>query len=161
MRTSYVVHIETDEAAMEHGRIDHLEDALADWRPLIGPLRGRGRGVTVSLTMQAEGVDQAVSTALAVSSGHIQPIAVLAMPERLRDERLDQGAAAPPEVLTVAAAAEQLRISRQAVLRLVVLGKLPGQRTRQGWVVPAAAVRRRRREQPQAPRPPLPSPQES
>lgn len=114
-------------------------DALAEHHPATWQSDRGWCGATISLP--AESLAQATSAAVALVSaayGGAPAIACEVMTEDERDAR--EGWAPTPELLSVTEVAEQLGITRQAVLQRINSGSLPARKVGQGWAIPAGAI---------------------
>ena len=134
----YVVTVETTGRLPEKdlpGWLDHWMAELEPWHPAI---IGRGPNVTVTITLPADGLAQAVATALVIVGRIGEPVAVEALTEAERDAR--QGWEPVPELLSVTEAAQELGVSRQRVLQMVNERKLPRIQVGESLVLPQAAV---------------------
>lgn len=133
----YIVEIETRERFATDAQIDTVMDTLADFHVAVGDASGGGSEVT--LTVPAEGVDQAVRIALSLVRGLASVIGVTALPEEVRDAR--EGWVPMPDLVDVATAADMLDMTPQWVRQLINDGSLQatnaGPRT---TVVPRSAV---------------------
>lgn len=139
--TEYNAHIEW---ATRSGDDDELVDALVDYHPAVS--RGARGHVSAEITLPAESLRQAVTTALAIAENGAVRAAldgaeVLAL-EVLPTAEFDQrnGLDPMPELVSVTEAAEELDVSRQAVLQRLESGSLPGTKVGKTWVVQARAL---------------------
>lgn len=138
MTTTYNAVIELDEPAPDEARATVLVDALIDYHPAVGrSLLGR---LEIIMTLPAETLHQAVTTAMAVaaSSTGAAVHAVEVLPTADFD-RL-HGLQPVPEMVSVTEAANLLGVSRQAVLQRIDSGSLPAERVGTAWILPRAAV---------------------
>jgi excisionase family DNA binding protein len=110
-----------------------LIDRLADYHSATG--RSPRGWVEVTITVPAESLRQAVSTALAVAEGaQVAPVlGVEVLPTAEFDAR--NGLAPMPELVSVTEAADLLGVSRQAVLQRLESGSLAGQKVGNTWIV--------------------------
>lgn len=137
MPTLYNARVELD----TRGDIDdQLLEELTDYGPATG--RAERGHVEVYITLPAEGLRQAVTTALALvgSAVGVDVLAVEAMPTDEFDRRV--GLAPVPELVGVTDAAAALGVSRQAVLQRLESGSLPGRKVGNAWVIPQVAIER-------------------
>jgi len=131
------------EWATRDGDDDDLVDELVDYHPAIS--RSERGWVAADLTLPAETLRQAATTALAIadaaSAAVLDGAAVLAL-EVLPTAEFDQrnGLVPVPELVSVTEAAERLGVSRQAVLQRLESGSLPGTKVGKTWVVQERAV---------------------
>ena len=110
----------------------HVVDALADYHPAVG--RSLTGHLDVVLTVQADTLRQAVSTALAVvQAADLEALAVEVLPTDEFDRRLNLTPI--PELVSVTEAAQQLGVSRQAVQQRIDAGTLPAQRVGKSYVL--------------------------
>lgn len=119
--------------------LEHLVDQLARYSAAAGPIAGGWTSVTV--TVPATDLEQAVQTTLAVLSIATGAAAVRrleVMPTADFDRR--HGVQPLPELVSVTEAAAALGTSRQAVLQRLEAGTLPGRKVGKTWVVPTAAL---------------------
>lgn len=133
--TSYTARIELDTRA---GDPHVIADALGDYDVDVRrTLHGRPE---VVLTLPADNLRQAITTAMAVTAGAtgFDVIALEAMPTREHQER--SGLPPVPPLLSVTEAAEEIGVSPQAVRLRLEAGTLPGTKVGATWVVPAAAI---------------------
>jgi len=122
-------------ARMSESDIDAVLDALIDYHPAIG---GDATGEAhVVITLPAEGLDQAISTARALFAP-LRPLGLEVVPTELWDRRV--GIPRVPELLSVTDVATRLGVTRQAILQRIESGSLPAVKVGKGWAVPAAAV---------------------
>lgn len=135
MSDHYVVELELD-TRPPAAALDAILDHLADWHASAGAVQSGNLGIT--LTLPADGLRQAVATALALVEPIAPSLTVRALPERIRDER--QGWEAVDDTISALEAAEILGVSRQRVQQMVAEGKLPRRRVGRGYVFPRAAV---------------------
>jgi excisionase family DNA binding protein len=126
MATTYSVHIEFERRDLPPAEAERILTQLEDWHAAVGH-SPRGY-VDVQITLPAEDLARAASTALAIAAPVVnaQPIRVEAMTEAEFDARL--GEVPMPELVGVTDAAEMLGVSRQRVLQMVDEGKLAGTR---------------------------------
>lgn len=96
-----------------------MED-LADAAPALST--SLGGQIEVTITIPAVNLRQAVATALSRVGAHGEPVGVEALPEDVRDARLDIPPI--PELVTMPQAAQILGVSRQATVDMVTAGKL-------------------------------------
>lgn len=117
--------------------VDQLMDALDGYHPALsdGP-KGHARAI---ISFPAENLRQAISTALAVIEDVGGPAtAVAVMTSAEFDARTGLGPL--PELVSVTEAAQQLGVSRQAVLERLERGTLTGKKVGTTWVIQASAV---------------------
>lgn len=136
MTTHYVVDIEATTTPPGTGELDELTEALAAWHIALG--RSAAGNLTVTLTVPADNIGQAIATALAVVTPHLDALGLSCLPEQTRDER--QGWDPVPPLLSVTEAAERLGVSRQRVAQMIHERKLPATRIGNTFAVPANAV---------------------
>jgi len=139
MPDTYNAIVELDEPHDEH-RAEQLVDGLVDYHVAVGrSLQGR---LEATITLPAEGLRQAVTTALHVvaAAAGAPPRAIEVLPTGDFDAR--HGLAPVPEQLSVPEVAAELGTSRQAVLQRIEAGTLPATKVGRTWVVPRAAVER-------------------
>lgn len=120
---------------------ERLLTELDDYHPATG--RSPYGRVLVTITLPAETMAQAAKTALLVVGAAARKplLAIEVMHAEEFDRRLGVGPV--PELASVTEAAEQLGVSRQAVLQRLEAGTLPGQKVGNGWVIPRAALQAR------------------
>lgn len=115
-----------------------LIEHLADYHPAAG--RGISGRQEVTITLQAENLRQAISTALAVvAAAGFEPWSVQVLPTDEFDRRRDLPPL--PELLSVTEAAAELGVSRQAVQQRIDAGSLPAQKIGSAYAIPRSAVR--------------------
>ncbi|MCB7135219.1 helix-turn-helix domain-containing protein [Cellulosimicrobium marinum] len=124
-------------------RVDELVGALIDYRPAVS--RSERGWINADITLPAENLRQALSTALAIATtagttvlADAEPLVLEVMPTTEFDQR--NGIAPVPGLVSVTDAAAQLGISRQAVLQRLKSGSLAGSKVGKTWVVQAASV---------------------
>lgn len=138
--TEYNAHIEWDVRAVDD---DQLVDALIDYHPAVS--RGERGHVAATITLPAETLRQAATSALAIADAvaaqALDAAPVLAL-EILPTAEYDRrhGLEPMPELMSVTEAAEVLDVSRQAVLQRLESGSLPGTKVGKTWVVQAHAL---------------------
>lgn len=124
---------------LDAGNAGHLLDVLADYHPAVG--RSPFARTEVTITVPAESLRQAVTTALAlitVAAGPHDVVSLEVLTAADFDRRL--GLAPIPELLSVAETAAELGVSRQAVQQRIDSGSLPATRIGSTWAIPRAAV---------------------
>lgn len=133
-------------AVIDVGRIDvdasALLDDLAEYHTVLA---GTPRGtVEVVMTLPAESLRQAASTALALiaAAGH-EPRTILVM--TTDDFDIRNGLDPVPEDISVAQAAELLGVTPSAVRQRLAAGTLPGRRVGRDWRLPRADIEALRR----------------
>lgn len=136
MTTHYVVQVETDRTMPDADELDQLLDGLVEFHPSVR--ESNERKLIITITLPADDLRQAIAAALAVVGQVGDPIIVLAQPENVRDARLGWDPA--PEYRTVTEAAEELGVSRQAVLNRILSGTLRAEKVGREWRIPADAV---------------------
>lgn len=126
MNDTYSVHIEFNRRILKPESAARMVDQFTDWHGAVG-FSPRGY-VDVQLTLAAEDLVRAASTAVAIAAPIIQaqPLRVEAMTEAEFDARL--GEVPMPELIGVTEAAELIGVSRQRVLQMIDEGKLAGVR---------------------------------
>lgn len=131
--THYVVELET---ALTHDDdlTDNLIDALVDHHPAIGPTPEDKLAVTV--TLPADSLTQAFTTALALTRNLFTATAITVIPETTRDLRLGLGGG----FVTTKEAAKHLGLTRQMVNRRIKDGDLPATRVGRDWAIPRSAL---------------------
>lgn len=135
MTTSYTARLELDTRAAD---LDRVADALADYGVHAErTLQGRPE---VTLTVPAETLRQAITTAMAVTTGEtgFDVLAIEVMPTREHEERV--GVPTIPELLSVTEAADELGVSPQAVRQRLDAGTVSGVKIGATWAVPRAVV---------------------
>ncbi|AEI11801.1 excisionase family DNA-binding protein [Cellulomonas gilvus] len=142
MSTSYNARVDLDRPA-PRGHDDPWVDQVIAELDGYGPAVSRswdGR-TSIDLTLPATDVRQAVTTTLALVAHAAGAVAVTGL-EVLTTEALDRRPATKPmpDLLSVTEAAEQLGVSRQAVLQRIEAGKLAAARVGTTWAIPADAV---------------------
>ena len=122
MTDTYSVHIEFDRRDLKAATAERWVTQLEDWHAAVGH-SPRGY-VDVQMTLPAEDLVRAASTAVAITAPIIQahPLRVEVMTEAEFDARL--GEVPMPEMVGVTEAADILGVSRQRVLQMVDEGKL-------------------------------------
>ena len=113
--------------------VDKLIEQFIDFHPAVSTsILG---WTEVTITVQAETLRQAIATALGLA-GEVVSITAMTTAEFDRRpvevERL-------PDLLSVSEMAEQLGVSRQAVLQRIESGTLPAVRIGKAWALPASA----------------------
>ncbi|MEK8226712.1 helix-turn-helix domain-containing protein [Oerskovia sp. M15] len=109
-------------------------------------LAGARGHVAAEITLPAESLRQAATTALAIAeTGAVRAaldgadvLALEVLPTAEFDQR--NGLDPMPELVSVTEAAEELDVSRQAVLQRLESGSLPGTKVGKTWVVQARAL---------------------
>lgn len=116
---------------------EQLIDELIDYHPAAS--RSPYGRPEVILTVEAESLRQATSTVLAVvqAAGHAA-YSLEVLPTEAFDQRLELEPM--PELLSVAEAAEQLGVSRQAVQKRIDSGSLPARRVGKVYAVPRSSL---------------------
>ena len=122
-------------ARMGEDQTDPILDQFADYGPAINA--GATGQAEVVITFPADSLQQAVSTAAALF-GPLRPVGLEVIPTALWDKRAD--AVPVPALLSVSEVADQMGVSRQAVLQRIESGSLPATRVGATWVVPAGSV---------------------
>lgn len=124
--------------------IDAIMDALKDHH--VAATSHPLGYVQATITLPADTVRQATTTALALADTVTHPTRGFAVPvlsiEVLPTDVFDAmlGVEATPELLSVTQAAEQLKVSPQAVRERLERGTLPGIKIGATWAVYAAAL---------------------
>jgi len=120
---------------------DQADQLMTDLEQLHPAVSTSPRGwLTVTITIPAEHVGQAVTLAIAAveqAAGH-PTIAVTAMTETEADAR--EGWETPSELVSVKEAADILGVSRQAVLDRIARHTLPASKVGRGYTIPRAAL---------------------
>lgn len=116
---------------------DDVFDQLADYHPAIG-VDHRGR-TTITITLPADRLGQAITTARIILANLIDAYGGEAL-QVLTTAEFDRGDMPIPPLRTIAEAAEQLGVSRQAVRRRIERGTLPAVQIGEGWAIPAAGI---------------------
>lgn len=138
MTTSYNARLELA-AALDAAAAEQLLDALPDHHAAVG--RSPFGRAEVILTLPAESVRQAATTALALvadAGGDVIALEVLTTADF--DRRLGVDVGHIPELVSVTEAAAALGVTRQAVLQRIESGSLPATRIGTAWAVPRSAV---------------------
>lgn len=137
MISNYTARLELDTRSAD---LDRIADALDDYDPVVSrTLQGRPH---VHLTVPAEGLRQAITTAMAVAAGAtgFDVLAVEVMPTAEFEQRVDVEDV--PALLSVSEAATELGVSPQAIRLRLDGGTLAGFKIGSTWAVPRAAVYR-------------------
>ena len=123
--------------ALTDDQVDELMEQLAGYHAAIGHTPRR-HSVTISLP--AENLRQAVTTALAVVEAAFgsPALTIEAMTTAEFDTR--EGWQPVPELVSVAEAAEILGVSRQAVLQRIGTRSLPAEKVGRGYAIPRTAL---------------------
>lgn len=121
---------------------NRIIDALGDYHGVLAG--GRAGTLEAIITIPAESLRQAATTALAVceSATRRPAVAIEVMPTDLFDRR--HGLEPLPEQLSVTEVAQLLGVSRQAVLQRIDAGSLPATRVGRSWAVRADVLDRTR-----------------
>ncbi|MCR6703170.1 MAG: excisionase family DNA-binding protein [Cellulomonas sp.] len=141
MTTSYNARVDLDRpapAGHDDEWTDHVLAELAGHSAAVSrALDGR---TTIDLTLPADSLRQAVTTALALvtHATGAEPVGL----EVITTESFDRRHGAEPvgRLLSVTEAANALGVSRQAVLQRIESGSLPASRVGNAWALPASAV---------------------
>lgn len=143
MSESYNATVEVDTRDFDEDLVDRVIDGLVGYSPAVSTAETGRMQVIVSLP--ATDLPQAARTAVAMveSAAGRRAVAVEVMPTAEFDRR--NGLDALPELLSVTQVAEQLGVSRQAVLQRLESGSLPGVKVGNAWVVQAGAIRTKER----------------
>ena len=116
-----------------------LLDALDGYHPALDHDAPKGH-VRAIISLPAETLRQAITTALAVveaaANGPATAVEVLTSDEFDAREGLEP----LPELVSVTQAAQQLGVTRQAVLERLERGTLPGSKVGSTWVIRQAAL---------------------
>lgn len=138
--TSYTARIELAEPAPTPDRLDAIVDALTDYHPAASP--SARRRIEVTITLPADNLGQATTTALAVvhHATALEPTSIAIATTDDYDTTL--GLTPLPEMMSVTQAAARLDVTRQAILQRLDAGTLPGQRVGSTWAIPTDAVER-------------------
>lgn len=136
MSTMYVVTAELAHKPTE-AVTDWIVEYLADWHAVAHA--HESGNVAATLTLPAEGLPQAVSTAVRVIEPAHRVVSVEAVDEATRDRR--EGWVPIPDLVGVTRAAEKLNISRAAVHKRIASGALPAQQVGREWAIPADSVK--------------------
>lgn len=135
MSTHYVIELELDTKPTE-AVVSRTLDLLEAYHPAAAEsLAGL---LEVAITLPAEDLRQAVTTALALAGPIGRVLVVTAQPEEVRDRR--QGWDVVDELLSASEAGEILGVSRQRVLQMIGEGKLPNRKVGREYAIPRAAV---------------------
>ena len=125
------------------GIADSLLDALAPYHPSAGQ-EPWGNGVWhATITLPAEDLPQAITTALAITSplGTVRGIDVLPTTDFDARHHVNLEAELDAvELLSVAQAAHHLGITPQGVRHRITTGALPARRVGRSWNIPATAL---------------------
>lgn len=135
MSTHYAVDLELDTKPTE-ALVGRALDLLETYHPAASESPAGLLEVTV--TVPADDLRQAVTTALAVAAPIGRVLVVTAQPEEVRDGR--QGWDVVDELVGASEAAEILGVSRQRVLQMVGEGKLPNRKVGREYALPRQAV---------------------
>lgn len=136
--THYVVELETA-LTYDEDLTDNLIDALIDHHPAIGATPEDKLAVTV--TLPADSLTQAFTTALALTRDLFTSTAITVIPETTRDLRLGLGTDADDAgFVTTKEAAKHLGLTRQMVNRRIKDGDLPATRVGRDWAIPRSAL---------------------
>lgn len=131
--THYVVELET-ELTYDDDLTDNLIDALIDHHPAVGATPEDKLAVTI--TLPADSLTQALTTALALTRDLFTATAITVIPEITRDLRLGLGGG----FVTTTEAAKHLGLTRQMVNRRIKDGDLPATRVGRDWAIPRSAL---------------------
>ncbi|RTE48142.1 helix-turn-helix domain-containing protein [Actinobaculum sp. 352] len=114
---------------------EDLLERLADYHVAVGPAP---HGWSVTLSLPADSLQQAISTLLAVAGTVGEPRALTVR----TSEEFDRvhGLEPLPELLSVSQAADALGLTRQGVLHRIHTGALVATKVGKTWFVPASAV---------------------
>ncbi|GAB3884699.1 helix-turn-helix domain-containing protein [Terrabacter terrigena] len=135
MSTHYVVELELDTKPAE-AVVSRALDLLEAYHPAAA--ESPAGLLEVAITLPADDLRQAVTTALALARPIAGVVAVSALPEAVRDRR--QGWDVVDELVGVSQAGEILGVSRQRVLQIINEGKLPNRKVGREYAIPRAAV---------------------
>lgn len=136
MTDHYVVQVELDRIGLSDELVDELYAALGDWS--LSAAEAHGRHVQLTLTVPAESLRQAVTTALSLVDPFGRPTVVTSMTETVWDQRADW--LPLPPLVSVPEAAQILGFSRQYVHQLIEEGKLPATRVGRDNVIVKSAL---------------------
>jgi excisionase family DNA binding protein len=136
MTETFNVVAETDAPA---AGAEQLLDVLADYSPAVG--RSPFARTEVTITLPATGLRQAVATAVRVLEDAVAPHRLLSL-EVLTTADFDRraGLTPVPALLSVTEAAQELGVSRQAVLQRIESGRLPATRVGSAWAISPDAL---------------------
>ena len=138
----YVITVELDDKPTEKNT-DWIVEELAHWHA-VAHSHPSGH-VAATMTLPAEGIAQAVATAVRLVEPTHRVISLEVVDEATRDAR--EGWVPVPELVGATEAAAALGISRAAVNKQIHGGKLPAQRVGREWAIPVSALVPRRASQ--------------
>jgi excisionase family DNA binding protein len=138
MSTPYNARAETT-TPLEPAAAERLLYALAGYHPAVG--RSVFARTEVTITLPADTLAQATTTALAILTVNFAPADLLSI-EVLTTADFDRrlGVEPIPELVSVTQAAEELGVTRQAVLQRIESGSLPATRIGTSWAIPQASL---------------------
>lgn len=117
-----------------------LVDALGTFHPAVSPSQQHPGSWEVVTTLPATGLDQAITTILAVARAagitNVRGLEVIPTADWDRREATTDG-----ELLSVTEAATRLGVTPQAVRERLKTGSLTGFKTGHRWIIPARALR--------------------
>lgn len=114
---------------------DAIIDQFADYSPAI--TRGATGRAELIITVPAAHLQQAIRTVSALAA-NLPMVGLEVIPTTLWDER--EAAGPLPKLLSVAEAAAQMHLTRQAVLNRIEAGTLPATKVGKAWVIPARSL---------------------
>jgi excisionase family DNA binding protein len=123
-------------APHEDERVDDLVAALADFHVAVS--RSDAGHTEAIITLPAESLRQAASTALSIAETQGEVLVLEVLPTAEFDRRL--GLTPMPELLSVPEVAKALAVSPQAVRQRVESGSIPATRVGKHWLVQASVV---------------------
>lgn len=132
----YAVQVELDHRGVSNDDVDRIHERLDDWNVSI--TENLAGYLELTLTVPANSLRQATSTALALAAEIGTPTMIHAASEAIRDQRgtLDE----LPELVSVPEAGEILGYTRQNVLHLIDIGKLPAKKVARDYIIIKAAL---------------------
>lgn len=131
----YVITVELDAKPTEKST-DWIVEELAHWHA-VAHVHPSGH-VAATMTLPAEGIAQAVATAVRLIEPTHRVVSLEVVDEATRDAR--EGWVPVPELVGATEAAAALGISRAAVNKQIHAGRLPAQRVGREWAIPLSAL---------------------
>lgn len=130
--SEYNVILELPIRKLDADKADELIESFQDFHPAIStsPLGW----AEVIITVQAESLRQAIATGLGLAGDVVSVTAMTTVEFDRRPAEVEH----VPDLLSVSEMADQLGVSRQAVLQRIEAGTLPAVRIGKTWALPAA-----------------------
>ncbi|MEU4195123.1 helix-turn-helix domain-containing protein [Kribbella sp. NPDC026611] len=132
----YAVQVELDHRSTSNGEVARIHERFDDWA--VNVSENVAGYMVLRLTVPANGLRQAVSTALTLVGDIAPPIGVHALPLEVLEQRETIGEL--PELISVPKAAELLSFTRQNVLHLIDTGKIDAIKPARDYLIVRASL---------------------